>query len=334
MKGHQDKGCSVSELPIPAQINVICDRGCTDQLLSAQERNADRQKRELVRAAAACMMTDGVPVTGGSRKALARNKYSPTVAAHLGLDSGAFMKIDWEVHARTVKTLWGKSLKRVLRGPHPTRTHLRIVNQYPTSTCQLCGSGDKCDHFLHCASMNIGDKYTRIRDKMQHITRANGMPDHLVNTIPDAMVGKGIKTEDSPAHAKGIYEEKKEIGWWNFLMGLISKCWSQVRDTDKRGVLETEARWSVRVINVIIKWMHQKWWLRCNEFKTPYIYLQHQDLYGQCRGWWTKRDKKHLHRHNAYLKNARQKPKQSHTKDYLSEWIRTMQISEESYARY
>ena len=61
--------------------------------------------------------------------------------------------------------------------------------------------------------MNIGDKYTRIRDKMRHSARASGMPDHLVNTIADAMIAKDIKTEDAPAHAKAIYEEQKEIGW-------------------------------------------------------------------------------------------------------------------------
>ena len=117
-------------------------------------------------------------------------------------------------------------------------------------------------------------------------------------------------------------------------MGRISKCWSQVRTTDKRGVLETEARWRVRAIKVILKWMHQKWLLRCEEFKAPEIDLDHRALYDQCREWWAERDKKQLHRHNAYLRNARQKPQQIHSKDYLREWIRTREIAAELYARY
>ena len=154
MKGHQDRRNPDSELNIPAQINIICDKGCQDKLDEEPQVGQDSRPRGPMTEEVACLVIVGVPITTGYRRSLYKKKYASKVAAHIGLTMEEFDRMDWKGHERAMKATGGPLMRRVVWGNHPTRAHLKITGQYPTSICPLCGGQDARDHFMCCTLIN------------------------------------------------------------------------------------------------------------------------------------------------------------------------------------
>ena len=334
VKGHQDKKGPASELDIPAKINIICDKGCQAKLDTEPQIGKESRPRGPMTEDVACLMVDGVPITTGYHRSLYKKRYASKVATHIGLTTEEFDRIDWEGHERAMKATGGPSMRRLVWGHHPTRTHLKVTGQYPTSICPLCGEQDARDHYMRCITINLSRQYKQLRDEKRHLASKYGFPDLMVNTVAKLMEGETIREEQIPSHAREVYRDQETIGWRNMTVGRISLRWSELKTTDYRGRLETDRRWRTRAIKTILGWTHDKWLLRCQLFQDPGMDHEHQALYKECKRWWETKMKRGLHKTDAHLRNYRQEPRMVHSKDYMREWLRTREIAETAYARY
>ena len=116
--------------------------------------------------------------------------------------------------------------------------------------------------------------------------------------------------------------------------GRISLRWGEVMEADSKGKTGTKRRWQTKVIEIILRWMHDKWMIRCKLYQKPEKDLELQELYNECLEWWDARDTKGFLQTDAYLKSPRQAPRINQSKEHLREWIRTRRIAKEAYTRY
>ena len=197
-----------------------------------------------------------------------------------------FEMVDWEGHARALNATGGFTMRRIIWGHHPTRSHLKLTGQYPTSMCPLCGETDTRDHFIQCSRINNDIQNKKIRDEMRHTANRKGVPDHLINTLTAVMSGLEPEWERIPFHAREIYKEQETIGWLNMTRGRISSRWGEVRKTNSEGKKDPEKRWRAALIKIILGWTHEKWLLRCQLYKEPEEDLELQEIFAECSEWW------------------------------------------------
>ena len=332
--GHQDRHNAQTDLKLPAKVNIICDEGCTERLRAKQGKERETTRRDPMTSEIATLKIDGIPVTTGYKKALYEKKYSERVAKHLGLTMSLFERIDWEGHARAMKSTGGPALKRVVWGQHPTYSHLKIVGKSTRNNCPLCDEVDTRDHFLVCQVINGSARHKKLRDEKRHLAHKNGFPDHMIKMIVEVMEGRGIDDVNIPRDARKIYEEQTRIGWRNMSLGRITRKWSEIRKTDSSGRMRTGKRWRAQAITVILGWLYEKWNIRCRMCQEPGEDFEHKAILEECMLWWGSRETIGLMRGDAHLRNQRQKPRQKHNKEYLREWLRTRKIAKEAYGRY
>lgn len=282
----------------------------------------------------AALLVNNVSVTTTYREALLRQKYAPKVANHLAMGVETFRRIDWRSHSRAVSSINSASLRKILWNHHPTMCHMKITGQRPSNRCPICGEPDRKDHFLACEGLNKSREYKILRDEMRHKARADGMPDHMVNTTAHVLSGREIMTEDVPRHAREVYREQEEIGWTNYARGRLAERWAELRTTDAKGVLEIETKWRVKATKRILLWTSKKWALRCRKCATPEANHETRILLEQCRTWWEERDNKSLLQVDKHLVENKQEPKEWHSADYLRAWIRNRTLAEHAYMRY
>ena len=233
--GHQDKGSQLEDLPLPAKLNIMCDRKC-GQILneSAKEKTQDRAN-SMMSCTGACLALKGEPITGKINRALARQKYATKVAKHLGMSTTSFDEVDWVSHSRALGLERSPALRRIIWGHHPTRSRLRMQMRSPSGECILCGKKDVWEHFLECAKINDSKAHKKLRDEMRHKSHAQGAPDHLIDTIARVMTGKTMEGSEIPSHARRVYKIQQGIGWSHFHRGRIATSWSATKTTDSGG---------------------------------------------------------------------------------------------------
>ena len=332
--GHQDKTAKPEDLPLPARINIICDRGCTRVLQSGAEPERQRGTHGMMTCSEACIAVKGEPITGKMHHVLARRKYATKVAKHLKMSKIEFDEVDWVSHSRAVELERSPALKRIIWGHHPTRSRMKMQGRCQSGTCILCGENDARDHFLECTKMNNCTGNSQLKDRMRHRARAQGAPDHLVNVITQVMAGKQEGEGKIPRHARPVHEIQKEIGWDHFRRGRIAKSWSKVKTTDSDGRLRPDERWRTGITRVILQWLLQKWILRCEMIRTPEAEHDHGALLEICQRWWTLRGSKRLLRIDMHLTHDHLEPQAAHSTDYLREWLRTRTLAENAFKRY
>lgn len=331
---HQDRGKTENELPLSARINIMCDQECTRMLSNEPAIQDPENLTSIMKETKSCLAIKGRPVTGSHREALLKCKYRPIIAKHLGMCYPTFDSIDWEGHARAIGMERSPALKRIVWGHHPTKAHLKLTGQYPTSSCPLCGEDDTSEHFIVCVKLNASPAYKTLRDKMRHQANAKGAPDHLINLISGAMIGDLSSTEHPPRFAKKIYKAQHEVGWRHFIRGRLVKKWSQVKTTDQYGRKPPDTRWRVAMMRTILQWLLQKWEIRCTLIAEPEADMEKRTLLEQCQEWWIARKEKRLLHGDTHLKQIRWKPKKTDTVDYLRAWLHTRSVAERAYQRY
>ena len=332
--GHQDSTTPQGELSLPAQVNIICDDGCSRQMLKDPEKSAPDEVRGMMKETGACLAIEGTPVTGAIKDALLRAKYRPVVAKHLRMRDLVFDSVDWEGHARAIGAERSPALMRIVWGHHPTRAHLKITGQHPSEICPLCGHHDQSDHFIHCTPLNASRGYKSIRDAMRHQANSRGSPDHFTNLIAELMTGDHSSATDPPRFATSIYLEQGEIGWGNFLRGRITKKWCQIKTTDSSGRLQTDSRWRSQMIRIILQWTLRKWELRCRLCAGPDAVAERDQLYAQCLKWWDNRGDTQLLSADSHLKKEKWKPSMASTPDQMRLWLQTRTTAERAFERY
>lgn len=85
VRGHQDQNVTFEDLPLPAKINVFCNKGCQERLLNKKVVEKGEQPREPMSEAIACLKVDGVPIMREYKRVLGMKTYAEVVAKHLGL---------------------------------------------------------------------------------------------------------------------------------------------------------------------------------------------------------------------------------------------------------
>lgn len=127
--GRQDRQAPVSDLSLPEKVNVMYDKGCTEELLTRGRLNQEKDPRNPLTRELASLKIERVSVTTGYKRALYKRKYRKKIADHMGITISLFERIDWEGHARTMDAAGGPALRIIVWGQHPTCSHLRIIGQ-------------------------------------------------------------------------------------------------------------------------------------------------------------------------------------------------------------
>ena len=83
VRGHQDQKVTFEDLPLPAKINVLCDKGWQERLMNKQLEEKGEQPREPMSEAISCLKVDGVPITLEYKRVLGMKTYAEVVAKHL-----------------------------------------------------------------------------------------------------------------------------------------------------------------------------------------------------------------------------------------------------------
>ena len=271
VKGHQDDNEQVTELPLPAQLNVEADHlaGSMHRLQHPPDISTVIQfptnPAQLNIANTTC--------NGKYSSRIRRARHGPALEQYImerqSLTEHQFQTINQKALSTVLATMSPRNpiLIKLVHSHLPLNT---VTSRYDKSTTAVCpGCAREIEDFVHhfqCDNTDLVQSRKNLLQKLRstcdHISSDPSLRDTLLYGLE-----RFFGNQPSPPSSlnETVYETQSEVGWIKILQGRFMNIWTDLQQKHYATEQKTKHNgqtWTTTMIKVIFSWYVSYWKLR------------------------------------------------------------------------